>query len=219
MALDVSKKPKAGASDPKQDKTSKINLSKTSSTVNLAKGATKIVVNLNWDQDAGKVVKKGLFGGTKVSGGIDLDLGCLFELKDGSKGAVQALGDAFGNFNKAPYVNLDKDDRTGSSTDGENLFINGSQIDKMKRILVYTFIYSGTPSWDQAKGVVTIRHSGSDIIINMDEHDKSKTMCALAMITNENGTFKIQRLVNYYSGHEAMDKAYNWGMRWVAGSK
>lgn len=218
MALDVSKKPKVG-SEQKGDKMSKISLSKTSSTVNLAKGAGKIIVNLNWDQNAGKVVKKSFFGGTKVSGGIDLDLGCLFELKDGSKGAVQALGNAFGNFNQAPYVNLDKDDRTGSSTDGENLFINGSQIEKMKRILVYTFIYEGIPSWDQANGVITIKNAGPDIIISLDEHDKSKTMCALAMISNDNGTFKIQRLVEYFSGHRLMDQAYNWGLNWVAGSK
>lgn len=215
MALDVSKGPK-GDSAPNGG--SKINLSKTSSTVNLAKGAATIVVNLNWDQDAGKIVKKGLFG-NKVSGGIDLDLGCLYELKDGSKGAVQALGNSFGNYNQPPYVNLDKDDRTGSSTDGENLFINGTQIDKIERILVYTFIYSGIPSWDKANGVITIKHTGPDIVINMDEHDPNKTMCALAMITNDKGTFRIDRLIKYYDRHQSMDKAYNWGLRWVAGRK
>ncbi len=215
MALDVSK-----ASKQSGGPVSKVNLSKSSSTVNLTKGASKLMVNLNWDQEVGKVVKKGLFGGIKKSGGIDLDLGCLFELKDGRKGAVQALGNAFGSFNNAPFVNLDKDDRTGSSTDGENLFINGAQIDQISRILVYAFIYDGAPSWDQAKGIITIKQgTGPDIIINIDEPGSNKIMCALAMISNEAGTFKVKRLVEYYAGHEYMDKAHNWGMKWVAGRK
>ena len=33
-----------------------------------------------------------------VSKGIDLDLGCLYELADGRKGVIQALGNAFGRW-------------------------------------------------------------------------------------------------------------------------
>ena len=54
-------------------------------------GLGEILVNLNWNTG-----KKGFLSGLLGNSGIDLDLGCLFEMKDGRKGAVQALGNAFG---------------------------------------------------------------------------------------------------------------------------
>ena len=120
--------------------------------VNLQKGAKaglgQILINLNWNS---KPAKQGLFagllGGNK---GIDLDLGCLYELKNGQKGTVQALGNAFGSLSKPPYISLDGDDRTGAVSTGENLRIDGNKIAEIKRILVYTFIYEGVANWQQA---------------------------------------------------------------------
>lgn len=181
----------------------------------------KITVNLNWNQKPPQ--PKGLlgsvFGGSNK--GIDLDLGCLFELKNGTKGAVQALGNAFGNLQNPPYIMLDKDDRSGSSSDGENLFINGGKISEINRILVYTFIYEGVPNWGETDGIVTIKPQfGDNIVVKLDEHDNKKTMCALALLENvKNETFGIERQVRYFSGHQEMDKAYNWGLKWVSGSK
>ena len=54
----------------------------------------------------------------------------------------------------------------------------------------------------------------------MDEVNNGKIMCALAMITNENDeSFSVEKLVEYYSGHSELDKAYKWGMRWKPGRK
>jgi tellurite resistance protein TerA len=94
----------------------------------------EIVVNLNWNRKAGK----GFF---VKSESIDLDLGCLFELQDGYKGTVQALGESFGSYQSEPYITLDGDDRTGSVSTGENVRINGNYVSEFKRILVYAFIY------------------------------------------------------------------------------
>ena len=166
----------------------------------------KIIVNLNWNQTPQK--PKGFLGSVLGGSnkGIDLDLGCLFELKDGKKGSVQALGNMFGNFDSPPFIKLDKDDRTGSSTDGENLFINGAKVAQVNRILVYTFIYEGVPNWSATDGIVTIKPQfGENIQIRLDEHDNSKLMCALVMIENvKNETFGIERLVRYFKGHEEM---------------
>ncbi|MCD8520333.1 MAG: hypothetical protein LRY57_03425 [Alphaproteobacteria bacterium] len=46
--------------------------------------------------------------------GIDLDLGCLYELQDGTRGALQAFGDKYGNFDAPPYISLSGDERTGN---------------------------------------------------------------------------------------------------------
>jgi len=191
----------------------KVNLQKTSN-----KNFGEITINLNWNQESSK--SKGFFGSLFASKPIDLDIGCLYELNDGSKGVVQALGNSFGSRTSSPYIMLDKDDRSGSSSDGENIFVNGDFFSKIKRIVVFTFIYEGAPNWAEANGIVTIKQKGSqDIVIKMDDHSSGKIMCALAYIENNGETVSIERLVKYYSGHAELDNAYKWGMSWVAGSK
>ena len=195
------------------EKGSKINLTKKDT-----KKVGKININLNWNTGGAK--KKGFFA--SLFGGNDsVDLGCLFELKDGRKGAVQALGNSFGSYDTAPYIVLDGDDRTGANANGENIFINGDKIKEIKRILVYTFIYEGAANWQQVDGKVRINISGQEeILINMDEYKNGYNMCALIMLQNVNDTtFSVEKLVRYFEGHEKMDRAYNWGMRWVPGRK
>ena len=191
----------------------KVSLKKTSSA-----GLGEILVNLNWNA---KPVSKGLLSSLFSGSGIDLDLGCLFELKDGSKGAVQALGNAFGSLNQAPYISLDGDDRTGAAAAGENLRINGNQISRIKRVLVYTFIYEGVANWQQADATVTIKYPGAeDLIVKMDSFNSSQKMCGLALFENVNDeTFSVEKIVQFYPGHEALDRAFGWGLRWKAGRK
>lgn len=196
---------------------SKIELKKKGDTINLKKnagGLGEILINLNWNQQT----SKGLFGRNKS---VDLDLGCLFEMKDGSKGVIQALGESFGSLNRYPYIALDGDDRTGSVKTGENLRINGARISEIKRLLVFTYIYEGVTNWSQADGVVTINQKdGPDIIVRMNEYGSSLGMCGIAMFSNVNDeTFSIERIVQFYNGHRALDEAHGWGMRWTAGSK
>ena len=186
-------------------------------------GLGEISINLNWHQQP-QTKKQGflasIFGGGGGAGGIDLDLGCLYELQDGEIGCVQALGNDFGSLSRRPWIALDGDDRTGSNAAGETLRVNGKMAAKIKRILVYTFIYEGAANWQQADGVVTVKCPGSpDIIVRMDEYGSSKAMCAIAMLENINDTFSVEKLVHFFSGHKSMDKAYHWGLRWEPGSK
>ena len=200
----------------------KIELTKKGQSVNLQKQSAtlgEIVVNLNWNQQKSEGgLLASILGKNK---GIDLDLGCLFELTDGSKGCVQALGNAFGSLKELPYIQLDGDDRTGSVSGGENFRINGNQIAQIKRIVVYTFIYKGAANWAQADGIVTMSYpGGNDIVVRLDETRSNLGMCAIAMIENiNNETFRVQRLVEYFKNHIELDRAYDWGMQWRAGSK
>lgn len=192
----------------------KVSLEKKSSS-----GLGEILVNLNWNA---RVESKGflasLLGGNQ---NIDLDLGCLYELKDGRKGAVQALGNAFDSLTNAPYISLDGDDRTGAVAAGENLRINGNKLSEFKRILVYTFIYEGVANWQQADAVVTIKYPGAeDIVVKMDSYNSSNKMCGLVLLENQNdNTFSVEKIVQFYQGHQALDRAFNWGMRWTVGRK
>lgn len=205
----------------------KVELRKGQKVSLVKKAGTKlgeIVINLNWHQGSGNASSGGLlssiFGGSG-SGAIDLDLGCLFELKDGRKGAVQALGDSFGSLDAPPYIALDGDDRTGASAGGETLRVNGKKASEIQRILIYTFIYEGAANWRQADGVVTVKCPGNpDILVRMDEYGSSERMCAIAYLENVGGdNFSVEKIVRFFRGHEAMDQAFHWGLRWVAGSK
>ncbi|MDR0272057.1 MAG: TerD family protein [Clostridiales bacterium] len=186
--------------------------------VSLAKSAQigEILINLNWTQG---IPKKTFFGGTKIQS-IDLDLGAFVELADGRRFCVQALGNSFGSVDAEPYVMLDGDDRTGEAAGGENLRVNGRMLSNIKRMLVFTFIYEGIASWQQADGVVTIKYpGGDDIIVKMDEYGSQQKMCAIAAIVNNNGDLSVEKIVRFFDGHPQMDNAFGWGFRWTAGSK
>ena len=188
----------------------KVNLRKSGASLG------EILINLNWSQPT----KRGGFFSPKPQA-IDLDLGCLFELKIGLKGTVQALGNSFGNLILPPFIALDGDDRSGSSTNGENLRVNGQMISMIKRILVFTFIYEGAANWKEANGVVTIKCPGSqEIIVRMDEYGSNLPMCAIALLENHNDeTFSVEKIVKFYQNHRFMDQDFHWGLRWVPGRK
>lgn len=201
---------------------SKVTLTKSSPSISLTKGSAggRMRVGLKWDakpeaKGGGGFLKKLAAGASK---GIDLDLGALFELTDGRKGVIQALGNAFGAIDAPPYVLLDGDDRTGGG--GENLTINLDKLGEIRRILVFAFIYEGVPAWDKANAVVTLYPQGQpEIEIVLDESSGSR-MCALALLENSGGQLTIRREVQYIQGaQDKLDAAYGWGMDWTPGRK
>ena len=203
----------------------KVTLSKANPSVSLTKKGDsfgKIRINLNWHRGNGGG-KKGLLGGIfggNANNGIDLDLGAFVETSDGNRRVVQALGDSFGRFDKAPYVELQADDRTGESTDGEWIFINGEKWQHVQEVLIYAFIYEGVPSWDSTDGIVTINMPGQPPIeTHLTEGNSNRGMCAIARLVNDGGTIKIERINEYFKGHKQMDEAFSWGFRWTSGSK
>lgn len=196
---------------------SKITLEKRgdSQKIDLRKkdGAQSIHINLNWDQTFSK---KGFFGSKQAT--ADLDLGCMFELIDGSKSVIQALGNNFGNRNGAPWIYLDKDDRSGTSADGENLYV--LQADKIRKVLVFAFIYEGAANFTDVNGRVLIRDSlGNEITINLDAPDASKTFCAICMLENTGDALRITKEERYFAQHREADAAYGFGFSWTRGSK
>ena len=218
---------------------SKVTLEKRGDKVSLdkrgSKGFGKIHVNLNWNQTgaapAAAPAKTGFLAKLTgaVSGaastGIDLDLGCMFELADGRPGLVQALGNAWGDFERTPFVKLEGDDRTGQNRDGENLFINGDRVDQIKRALIFAYIYKGAPNWAATDGVVTIRMPDqAPIEVRLDQGG-NEMMCAIAVIENRGGSLQVTKLVEYFaqqgkvSAHEAMDQRFGFGLRWTTGKK
>lgn len=200
---------------PKPVSLSKVTLEKAGQTVSLEKRGTsfgEITINLNWSRG-----RKGFFGGGSA---IDLDLGCLFELADGQKGVVQALGNAFGAFNQLPYIALSGDDRTGDVSQGETIRVNGAQWSQVRRIAVFANIYDGVPNWQQTDGVVLVTMPDQPPIeVRMTEGRNDRRLCGIALIENDAGRLKVTRLVEYVRDQQVLDEKLGWGLRWVAGRK
>ena len=207
---------------------SKVTLTKNQSSINLKKRDDfgKISVNLNWNQrpDSDKpAAKQGILGDLfkqHQAGGIDLDIGAMIHLKNGEKTLIQALGNRFGSLPSAPYVCLRADDRTGQISGGEWLDINGQQWSQIEEVFIFAFIYEGAPNWAKTDGVVTIHvPEQPPIETRLTEGAGNLPMCAIARLVNQQGSINVERINQYYKGHQEMDKAFNWGFSWKRGSK
>ncbi|MFE9774367.1 TerD family protein [Streptomyces sp. NPDC005931] len=209
----------------------KVTLTKAAPTVSLTKqGGTSgtLHVNLNWQvrkQFSGWAGKLGR--PVAMHSDLDLDLCALYELTDGSKGVVQALGNAFGALHRPPFIHLDGDDRTGAVATGENLTVNLDHKHLFRRILVFVTIYEGARSFADLHATVTLQpQHGAAIDFSLDECTVPSTVCALALITNSGGgDLVVQREARYLvpergiSPQRTVDHAYGWGMNWTPGRK
>ncbi|ULR48654.1 TerD family protein [Streptomyces deccanensis] len=222
--------PAPPAAAPAPVRLTKVTLTKEAPSVSLTKqGGTSgaMRVNLNWE------VRKQFKGwGSKLGRAVamhadlDLDLCALFELSDGSKGVVQALGNAFGSLHQPPFIHLDGDDRTGAVSSGENLTINLDHKQYFRRVLIFVTIYEGARSFADLHATVTLQpQHGAPIDFSLDECTVPSTVCALALITNQGGDLIVQREARYLvpergvSPQRTVDYAYGWGMNWTPGRK
>jgi tellurite resistance protein TerA len=211
----------------------KVTLTKAAPSVSLAKQSGALHVNLNWNARPAAAApgqpgaRRGLLTKLKEAAAaantLDLDLGCLWELADGRKGVVQALGAQFGAWDSAPYILLDGDDRSGAASGGENLDVNLAHAAELRRVLVFASVYSGATGFAEAGGVVTLSPAqGPDVVVELDADDDAarSRMVAVALIEFERGVATVRREVRYVKGaQDVLDREYGWGMNWKAGRK
>ncbi len=208
----------------------KVTLTKESPSVSLTKqGGTSgaMRVNLSWQvrkQFKGWGAKLGR--AVAMHADLDLDLCALYELTDGRKGVVQALGNAFGSLHQPPFIHLDGDDRTGGSASGENLTINLDHKDKLRRVVIFVTIYEGARSFADLDATVTLQPlNGAPIEFSLGECTVPSTVCSLALITNTGSDLVVQREARFLvpergvSPQRTMDYTYGWGMNWTPGRK
>lgn len=185
-------------------------------------GFEDIVVAASWDniqvKEAGlisKLVKK------VTKQGVDIDLGCLYELQDGSRGCLQAFGEMFGAYDDTPYMNISGDERTGDKEgDDESIHINGKKWSEIRRLMVYVYIYSGDVNWDQIRPQIHIRMPGEQpLTITPAIKKNDLPVCAIAAIENIDNNIKFTNFGEYFPGHAEMDRAYGYGLRWDDGEK
>lgn len=170
-------------------------------------------INLRWQQQAQKT---GFFGVMRTQQGqVDLDLGCMFEAVDGTKGVIQALGGQFGH---PEFLVLDKDDRSGASDDGENLYIVRPEL--FARILIFAFIYEGTGNFSHVGATLHMQDPlGNTVDLALNSPDSQRRFCAICLIENHSGNIEVTKEERYFMDHADCDEHYRFGFRWRAGSK
>ncbi|MCH5584455.1 hypothetical protein MK805_05670 [Shimazuella sp. AN120528] len=196
-----------------------INMTK-GKTVNLSKpvGVPDGLIKLHLDWEVGRDENDNPVD-------VDVDLGLLYELKDGTKGVVQALGNSFGRLDGPPWFKLNGDDQTGA-TSGEiiSAFYSHAEED-VERAGVFAYVYRGAHSLKAAKNArTTIYVPGlEERVIWHGEHNTR--YCAIALLTNTGTGFDVRMDVKpisggiIRSGHRKIDRHWGWGMNWTPGRK
>lgn len=210
----------------------KVTLTKESPSVSLAKqggSSGTLHVNLTWrpaGSRQGGGWRAGLARALAPPAAVDLDLCALYELTDGRKGVVQALGHAFGSLHRPPWVHLDGDDRSGNLASGENLTVNLDHRADLRRLLVFVTVYEGASGFAGLHATVTLRpRHGAPVEFFLDECTVPSTVCALALITHDRGELLVRREARYLvtapgvSPQRTVDQAYGWGLDWRPGRK
>jgi tellurite resistance protein TerA len=181
-----------------------------------------IRMGVQWDniqvQQAGllnKLMKK------TVGAGVDVDIGCLYEMQDGTRGAIQAFGGKFGAFNKPPYIALSGDERTGNKKGmDEFIVINGKHWHEFKRVLVYLYIYDGVSQWADLNPRVILDIPGEDdLALTLSVHDEALDLCAVGGLENVRNGIKLTNYTEYFPGHAEMDRAFGFVLEWGDGKK
>lgn len=185
-------------------------------------GFGTITVAAAWDNpktDSESLVGKILKIKTKAN--IDLDLGCLYELHDGHRGAIQAFGKLMGNFDEMPYLTLSHDEQTGDRKgDDEWIDINGAKWPEIKRLLFYVYIYKGASNWAECRPQIQVRIPGQKpMIVTIASSHDSMDICAIAGIENVRNGIKLTNYTEYFPGQAEMDRAFGFGIEWADGVK
>ncbi len=160
-------------------------------------------------------------GHTQGLANVDFDLGCLYELTNGTKGVVQPLGGLTGDFGDPPYIKLSGDDRFGTAS-GEQMYINLDNKDEIKRLLIFVYIYDGVAAFSRANVVITLVTSdGKHVEIGLTDPPDQAHSCAVVLIEHEaDGSLVARRQVKYTYGFQSeIDHLYGWGMSWARGRK
>ena len=186
------------------------------------KGFEGIRIGVSWDNV--QTEKTGFFSKLvkKVAhSGVDLDIGCLYEMQDGTRGAIQAFGEKFGDINAPPFIKLSGDERTGNAKGiDEFITINGQHWDKIKRLLIYIYIYDGAPHWAEINPYTIIDVPGEhDLVVTLSTYKEELCVCAVGGLENVRGSIKLTNYTEYFPGHNEMDRAFGFGLDWGDGKK
>ena len=189
-----------------------------------AGGLPNFNIGVAWDNVAVEKEKgliKRFLKKNVLKAGIDIDLGCLYELRNGGRGGMQAFGEMHGSLDQEPYISLTGDERRGDRAGpDETILVNGAHWNEIERILIYVYIYEGARSWASVRPQVQVRVPGEEpMIVTLNARHSNMSVCAVAGIESLRGGIKLTSYLEYFPGHAEMDRAFGYGLAWENGSK
>lgn len=189
-----------------------------------AGGLPNFNIGVAWDNVAVEEetgLFKKFFKKNIVKAGVDLDLGCLYELRNGGRGGMQAFGKMHGSMDAEPWIFLTGDERTGDRAGpDETILVNGAHWDEIERILIYVYIYDGARNWAAVRPQIQVRVPGEEpMVVTLNAQRPEMSVCAVAGIESIRGGIKMTSYLEYFPGHAEMDRAFGFGLAWEEGSK
>ncbi len=185
-------------------------------------GFGMITIAASWDSQVKDVGSKiGKLLGLTAKSDVDLDLGCLYELQDGQRGALQCFGNLHGNFNDKPFLALSDDEQTGDRDgDDEWIRINGAKWSEIKRVLFYVYIYKGASNWAEFRPQIQLRiPNEKPMVVTIGSPNDEMDICAVAGIENVRNGIRVTNYTEYFPGQAEMDRAFGFGIEWDVGEK
>lgn len=189
-----------------------------------AGGVPDFHIGVAWDNVAVEqetsLIKR-LFKKKIIKAGVDLDLGCLYEMKNGKRGGMQAFGEMHGALKTEPYIFLSGDERRGDRAGPDEIIeVNGTHWGDIDRILLYVYIYEGARNWASVKPQVQVCVPGEQpMVVTLHARKTEMSVCAVASLENVRGGIKMTSVLEYFPGHAEMDRAFGYGLEWESGKK
>lgn len=186
-------------------------------------GFDKIEIGLAWNnviitQPEGLINK---MLAKKKRTGVDLDLGCLYQLKNDTRGCLQGFGELFGNYNNPPFIHHSGDEKTGDKEGHDEILeINGKKWSEIERIVIYTYIYEGPQLWADIEPEIELNIAGIEkMTYDIRAYKENIPMYGFVLLENIDGDIKLTDVSEYFAGHAELSRAFGFGIRWEDGEK
>ena len=135
------------------------------------------------------------------------ELGCLYELTDGTKGYVGPFGNSWGDYHQKPFVRYFSTAIGDNPQSGEAVAINGTKLTRVERVLVFATIIDGGPATRQ----LSLTIPGSRPV---EVPVGGPGLVAVALVEVSNGVVAVTYLGESFADYQTMDDRYSWGLRW-----
>jgi tellurite resistance protein TerA len=154
----------------------------------------------------------------------DLDIGCLYRCGDGHVGAIQAVRPVGGGAAasdrevSAGTISLDRDDRDGSTPDGETLTFR--EPGAIEFAIVFASIYRGVSDFRRVGAALTIGFTGREsAVMYLANPDPGLRWCAMLACGIQGREFVVVPQERYFLSGLHADRHYGFGLDWVVGLK
>jgi len=58
-----------------------------------------------------------------------------------------------------------------------------------------------------------------ELVAKLDSSNNSDIMCAVALLENNEGSIRATKYVDYFLGHEQLDRRFGFGFDWIESHK